>query len=122
MESVKLFEIKDYASLQTALDGLCQLLAEWGVAQEKTFDCKLVACELVGNVLKYGEGKAGLQVRFLGECVQVKALSESFFELPENIACSGLYAESGRGLFLVDAVTVERKLTESGDILVKIKK
>ena len=121
MESVKLFEIKDYASLQTALDGLCQLLAEWGVAQEKTFDCKLVACELAGNVLKYGEGKAGLQVRFLGECVQVKALSESFFELPENIVCSGLYAESGRGLFLVNSLCDGQIVAEKDGIVAKIK-
>ena len=121
MESVQVFEIKDYASLQTALDGLCQFLAEKNIAQEKVFDCKLVACELAGNVLKYTDGKAGLRVEVLDGCVCLKALSETFFELPENIVCSGLYAESGRGLFLVNSLCEGQIVAEQDGIVAKIK-
>jgi anti-sigma regulatory factor (Ser/Thr protein kinase) len=121
MESVQIFEVKDYTSLQTALDGLCQFLTKWKVAEEKVFDCKLVACELVGNVLKYTDGKAGLQVSIADGIVSLKALSECFFELPENIVCSGLYAESGRGLFLVNSLCEGQISAETDGIVAKIK-
>ena len=121
MESVKVFQVNDFASLQTALDGLCQFLAEWGVAQEKGFDCKLVACELVGNVLKYTNGRAGLQAEVLNGCVRLKALSESFFKLPETIVCSGLYAEGGRGLFLVNSLCEGQIVAEEDGIVATIK-
>ena len=121
MESVQVFEVKDYASLQTALDELCQFLAVKGILQEKIFDCKLVACELVGNVLKYTDGKAGLQVKVFEDCICLKALSETFFELPEHIVCSGLYAEGGRGLFLVNSLCDGQIAAEKNGIVAKIK-
>ena len=121
MESVKVFQVKDYASLQTALDGLCQFLAEWEIIQERIFDCKLIACELVGNVLKYTSGQAGLQAKIVEDCVQVKALSDTFFKLPESIVCSGLYAEGGRGLFLVNSLCGGQILAEEDGIVAIVK-
>ena len=121
MERVKVFQIKDLNALQTALDGLCQFLADWQVDQEKAFDCKLVACELVGNVLKYADGKAGLRVEVLDGFARLKALSDNFFGLPERIECSGLYAESGRGLFLVNTLCEGEITAEADGIVAKIK-
>ena len=121
MERVKVFQVKDLNTLQTALDGLCRFLAEWKVDQEKAFDCKLVACELVGNVLKYANGKAGLRVEVLDGFACLKALSDNFFGLPEKIECSGLYAESGRGLFLVNTLCEGEITAEPDGIVAKIK-
>ena len=121
MESVKLFQITDYNSLQAALDKLCQFLEEWKVEQEKIFDCKLVACELVGNVLKYAKGDAGLRIKISEGFAQLKALSKSFFELPEKIVCSDWYAESGRGLFLVKSLCDGEIAAEIDGIVAKIK-
>ena len=121
MESVKLFQITDYDSLQMALESLCRFLEEWNVEQEKIFDCKLVACELVGNVLKYAKGNAGLRVKIAEGFAQLKALSESFFELPEKIVCSDRYAESGRGLFLVNSLCDGEIAAEVDGIVAKIK-
>ena len=121
MESVQIFEVKDCASLQTALDLFCQFLAKHKVAEEKVFDCKLVACELVSNVLKYTAGKAGLRVEISTGWVYIKALSDQFFELPSVIVCSGLYAESGRGLFLVNSLCDGQITAEADGIVAKIK-
>ena len=121
MERVKVFQVKDLNALQAALDGLCQFLAEWKVDKEKAFDCKLVACELVGNVLKYADGKAGLRVEVLDGFARLKALSDSFFGLPEKIECSGLYAENGRGLFLVNTLCEGEITAEADGIVAKIK-
>ena len=116
-----LFNVKDYASLQTALEGLCQFLTERKVGQEQTFDCKLVACELLGNVLKYTNGDTGLCVEIADGFVCMKAKSNTFFELPEHIVCSGLYAESGRGLFLVNTLCEGQIFAEKDGIVAKLK-
>lgn len=121
MESVKVFEVKEYASLQTALEALCQFLVGHMVVEEKIFDCKLIACELVGNVLKYTTGKAGLEVAITEGIVQIKALSDAFFKLPEEIVCSGLYAENGRGLFLVNSLSEGQIIAEADGIVAKVK-
>lgn len=121
MESVTLFKVKDFEALQAALDGLCQLLTAHNVQEERVFDCKLIACELVGNVLKYTKGEAGLQVQIDGEFVTLKAVSERFFELPEKIVCSDITAESGRGLFLVYTLCEGRVSAEQDGIVAKLK-
>ena len=121
MESVKVFHVKDYASLQTALNGLCQFLTEWEIIQERIFDCKLIACELVGNVLKHTNKQASLQAQILEDCVRVKALSDTFFKLPDNIVCSGLYAEGGRGLFLVNSLCGGQIIAEEDGIVAVVK-
>lgn len=121
MENIKVFEVTDYASLQTALEGLCEVLTTWKVEREKVFDCKLIACELVGNVLKYTDGKAGLFVKLIEGVISLKALSDRFFELPETIVCSGLYAEGGRGLFLVNSLCEGQIFAEADGIVAKIK-
>ena len=121
MESVTLFKVKDLEALQPALDGLCQLLTAHNVQEERLFDCKLIACELVGNVLKYTNGEAGLQVQFDGEFVTLKAVSESFFRLPTKIVCSDITAESGRGLFLVHTLCEGCVSAEQDGIVAKVK-
>ncbi len=116
-----LFKVKDYASLQTALDGLCRFLTEREIGQEQVFDCKLVACELLGNVLKYTDGDTGLYAEIADGFVRLKVTSNTFFELPENIVCSGLYAESGRGLFIVNTLCEGQIVAEKDGIVAKIK-
>lgn len=122
MESVTLFKVKDREALQVALDGLCQLLTAHNVQEEQVFDCKLIACELVGNVLKYTKGEAALQVQIDEEGITLKAVSESFFELPDKIVCSDITAESGRGLFLVHTLCEGRVSAEQDGIVVKLKR
>ena len=115
------FKVKDYATLQAALDGLSQFLSEENVGSESMFDGKLVACELLGNVLKYSEGEAGLRAEIKDGFIELKVLSETFFELPEKIVCSGLLAESGRGLFLVNTLCEGQLTAEKDGIVARIK-
>jgi len=116
-----IFQVKDCAALQTALDGLCEELAVLQVNQDCIFDCKLVACELLGNALKHGGGRADLQAEVQGGCVVLKVLSKTVFQLPKQIECSGLLAENGRGLFLVNTLCEGAMYTEENAIVEKIR-
>ncbi len=115
------FEIKDYATLQTGIDALCTFLAQKNLPSDCIFDSKLVAYELLGNVLKHGDGKAILRCEIIEDFVELKICTNSVFELPKDKTCPDATAEHGRGLFLVDAVCEGRFYTQTDGIRVLIK-
>ena len=114
------FEIKDVTSMQTALEELCRFLDECRVSQERIFDSRLVASELVGNVLRHAGGMAWLMGEIKDGFVELRVRSERTFIPPATSVCSTVYSEHGRGLYLVDSVCLERSLGEDGAIVVKI--
>ena len=116
-----ILKIENYISLQTAIANLCRFLQEKEVSEEGVFHSRLVASELLGNVLKHSTGHATLHTAVKNGFVELTVCSSVQYTPPKKSVCSDEYAENGRGLFLVDAVSVERTMTESGDILVKIK-
>ena len=116
-----IFEIKDYPAMHAAIAELCDTLQKSSVPSERVFDSKLVISELVGNVLRHTDGKATLRGEINGEFIELTVHSTVAFLPPEKSRIADVYAESGRGLFLVDALCEKRMLTDEGGILVKIK-
>ncbi len=114
------FKIKDYADLQAAVGELTTALQAVGGIEERIFDCKLVVCELVGNVFKHTKGTSALQATLDKEFVTIKVFSETYFELPKQIVCSEEYCEHGRGLFLIKELCQELTSEQDG-FLVKLK-
>ncbi len=115
------FEIKDYQTMQKSIADFCRFLTDFGLSAETIFDCRLVANELIGNVLRHARGNADLQGCIEDGFVVLTVRSSSKFIPPKISSCSDVYAEHGRGLFLVDSVCAERISMENGDILVRIK-
>ena len=105
----------------TKADALASKSPTYPVHNEPNFNIKLVACELLGNVLKHGDGLAELHSEIQDGAVIVRVLSKQSFDLPEKITCSGMLAESGRGLFLVNTICEEQVFTEGNAIVAKIK-
>ena len=89
-------KIKNAAALQSALAELTKFLSEAGVSEEQVFDSKLIACELLGNVLRHTDGEAGLLSEIKDGHIELKILSQSLFALPEKIRCSDVFEEHGR--------------------------
>lgn len=115
------FEIKNYATLKEAVDGLCEFLSSRDVPEERVFDSKLVACELLGNVLRHEKGEARLHGEIKDGCIVLKILSENTFTPPETPACAEVFSENGRGLFLVKSMCEEFLAADDGGIRVKIR-
>jgi anti-sigma regulatory factor (Ser/Thr protein kinase) len=114
-------QVKDIQSLQLAVEKLCVFLSEQGVSSERIFDSRLVANELLGNVLQHGDKQAEFCYEINDGHVHITVRSKTAFIPPKQSVCSSMYAEHGRGLFLVDSVCVERIVTEDGGIAVRIK-
>lgn len=114
------FEIENYNALRASVEEFCEQLTLQKVPQGSIFDCKLVLYELLGNVLKHGNGRAELRCAVEAEFVELQISSKGTLSLPRHTPCADVYAENGRGLFLVESVCFERTITEDG-ILVRIK-
>ncbi|MGN0822435.1 MAG: ATP-binding protein [Candidatus Gallimonas sp.] len=115
------FEIDDFNALERALHTLCDRLTASDVPEETVFDSKLVACELLSNVLQHGGERAYCYATVDGDRILISVRGENGFRPPDNSACSDVTAECGRGLYLVDAMCESRDYDERDGIRVVIK-
>ena len=113
-------EIVSTTDLKNATLEICQYLEGNGVPKEKIFDCRLVVNELVGNVLRHSEGKASVKGNIKDGCIEIFVRSTQAFIPPTVSVCSPTTAEGGRGLYLVDSVSISRTVTPDGEIKVVI--
>ncbi len=114
-------EVKTLTDLRRAAETLCNGWAEHEIPQDKIFDCRLVVNELVGNVLRHSDGIAFVAATVEDGYIEIRIRSTKPFIPPIASVCSSTEAESGRGLFLVDNVSVSRSVTEDGEIKVVVK-
>lgn len=112
------FEIGDFNALRTALHEMTRILSEEHFSEETVFDCKLVASELLSNVLQHGGGRAVFLVEREGGELRLCVKGENGYRPPEKSACADVLAESGRGLFLVDSFCERRDYTAAEGIRV----
>lgn len=115
------FEIVSYESLKRAVDDFCAFLFSKNIPDERIFDSRLAAFELLGNVLQHSEGGAKFSATVEEEHIELKILGAKRYCPPEKGICAEVYSEHGRGLYLVDSVCTERIVTDDGGILVRIK-
>ena len=73
---------------------------------------QLVVSELVGNAVRHGRPPVQMWLRRVGRGVRVDVHDEAALVPPTSATLSGVDAESGRGLFLVDAVSAESGVDE----------
>ena len=115
------FEVRDNQTLQQSVAAFCRFLTDFGLSAENVFDCRLVANELLGNVLRHAKGTANMQSKIEDGFVVLQIRSSAAYIPPQNSVCSDVYAEHGRGLFLVDSVCAERVTNADGVLTVRIK-
>lgn len=116
-----IFEIDGYNALRSALHKMCLSLREERLSEGTVFNCKLVADELLSNALQYGGGSAVFAFERRGDSVRIVVKSANDFQPLEESACSPVYEERGRGLFLVDAVSENRLYSKEEGISVTVR-
>ena len=115
------FQLNNYAALKEAIREICDVLASVGAHEDCVFNSRLAINELVGNVLRHTGGTASLKGEITDDYVEWRVCSETPFYPPKNSPCVDVYAEHGRGLYLVDSLCGERTVTQDGVICVRIK-
>ncbi len=114
--------IEDYKSMRGALEEMCRTLRTVpGMTETALFDSRLIATELLSNVLRHGGGRALFAFACEGGEVRITVRDENKFRPPETSEPATVTAESGRGLFLVDALSEKRDYTEECGIRVVLR-
>lgn len=115
------FKVTNSAMLQAALEELTSFLDEMGIDGERIFDSKLVACELLGNVLRHTDSETELRGEVKDGHIELKITSNSPFKAPKKIVCSDVFCECGRGLFLVNELCEGQIFSETDGIRVRLR-
>ena len=115
------FEIDDFNALRQALQQMCLTFTAEHIPEDAVFNSKLVADELLSNVLQHGGGRAYFNAAKEGDEIKLTVRGENEYRPPEQSACANVLAERGRGLFLVDAYCERREYSERDGIRVFIK-
>lgn len=114
-------KVQNREAMKRAISVLTDFLFERDVPEDCVFYSKLVVSELIDNIFRHSDGDASLTGEVKGEFIELTVNSSAYFCPPTESRCSDVYAESGRGLFLVDSVCAERTATEEGGIKVRIR-
>ena len=114
-----IFEVKNCDTLQEALKAFCEFLQAQNVPPESVFDSRLVACELLSNVLRHTDGEAKLIGDIKDGGIDLKILSDFAFFPKGDCSCADVYSEHGRGLYLVQSVCKEHIFIEEDGIRVR---
>lgn len=113
--------ITDLATLSEGKERLVQFLTEHAVSESATFAGKLVLCELVGNILRHSTAFAEVESKIEQGFLELTVRSSDCYLPPETSRCSDVYAEGGRGLFIVDSICHSRTAIKGGvRVLIKL--
>ena len=115
------FEIDDFNALREALHKMCVQFSAERIPDDAVFNSKLVADELLSNVLQHGGGRAYFAAMREGDEIKLSVRGENGYRPPEKSVCADVFAERGRGLFLVDRYCVRREFSELEGIRVYIR-
>lgn len=115
------FEVSTYSEMKAAIDSVCERLADENFSEDAVFNCKLIACELLSNVIQHGGERAHFSVTCQPHEIVLSVKGKNGFCPPEQSVCSDPSTTYGRGLYLVDRLCVRREYSPEQGIIVIIR-
>lgn len=115
------FSIGDFNALRCALHEMCRRFSAEFIPEDALFKVRLVADELLSNVLQHGGGRATLRAERVGDEIRLFVRGENEYRPPEESAPADVFSERGRGLFLVDSFCEKREYSEADGVCVLIR-
>ncbi len=116
-------KIDNLECLNDVLEQLSIFLEGCDIDIDDIFDSKIVTCELVTNVFRHTDGVAtaewGVEDGYIH--ISVTSNNQSGQEGVINPQLPDVFAESGRGLYIVQSICEGEIKTKGGTIKVKIK-
>jgi anti-sigma regulatory factor (Ser/Thr protein kinase) len=103
------FKVENLKEMNSALQSFVNFLKKQSIPDETMFDSKLVSCELITNVLRHCGESATFCAEVKGQTIYITVSSEVCQgeqcqkHLQEPVL-PDVFAESGRGLYIVKAL------------------
>ena len=115
------FKVDNLKNMRSMLKAFAETLKAEGVAEDDIFAGKLVSCELITNVIRHGRDEAEFSGTLTGEEIIITVTADSFKGVNLNRPVPDVFAESGRGLYIVKSLCRgEIECSDRGDIKVVI--
>ena len=115
------FKVDNLKNMNTELKSFAEFLRVSGASDDDVFACKLVACELITNVVRHGGDEAELKGNITGETIEITVSAESLKGVDMVRPAPDVFAESGRGLYIVKCFCGELK-NDGGEVRAVIKR
>ena len=115
------FKVDDLKNMNAFLKPFLDYLESENVDADCVFDCRLVSCELISNVIKHCGESAHFNGYLTGEEVVINVQGSSTAVIPKPSLPEAL-AESGRGLYIINAVSGGNIRVQGNKITVILKR
>ena len=116
------FKVDSLKNMSSQLQTFTEFLRLSGADDEDIFASKLVSCELITNVIRHGGDSAEFSGSLSGDTIIITVTAESFKGLDITRPAPDVFAESGRGLYIVKSICSDIERGERGEIKVVIKR
>ena len=116
------FKIDNLKTMSSHLKTFAEFLRLSGADDEDIFASKLVSCELITNVIRHGGDEAEFTGSLSKDTITISVTAESFKNLDISRPAPDVFAESGRGLYIIKSLSSNIERGERGEIKVLIRR
>lgn len=116
------FKVDNLKNMGLQLKTFVDFLRLSGADDEDIFTSKLVSCELITNVIRHGGDEAEFTGSLSGDTIIITVTAESFKGLDISRPVPDVFAESGRGLYIIKSICSNIERGERGEIKVIIRR
>ena len=103
------FTVDNLKNMNSELREFAELLRANSIADDDIFASRLVSCELITNVIRHGGESAEFLGELLSDRICITVTADSLRDVNLDTEMPDVFAESGRGLYIIRSVC-------SGDI------
>ncbi len=116
------FKVDNLIYMNAALQDFSDYLREQNVAEDDVFDSRLVSCELITNVIRHLGESAFFSGELCGDGIRIRVWSQSSGGVTLKPTLPDVFAESGRGLYIVNSICDGDIKVVGNEIVVYIKR
>ncbi len=115
------FKVDNLKNMNSELREFAEFLRLADVGDDDIFASRLVSCELITNVIRHGGDAAEFTGALTGEGIRITVAAESLKGVSLEGKAPDVFAESGRGLYIIKSLCGDIERGESGEVKVLIK-
>jgi anti-sigma regulatory factor (Ser/Thr protein kinase) len=114
------FEVDNLTNMNVALQDFLNYLTQKNVSEDEIFDCRLVSCELITNVIRHCGETAYFKGDLRGHKVFISVSSKNSGDVHLKADLPDVFSESGRGLYIINAICDGNMKVKGNEIKVAI--
>lgn len=114
------FKVDNLKEMKSELKVFSDFLHASGVGEDGIFRSKLISCELITNVIRHGGEEAQFTGNIEGKNIVIKVSAGSLKNIDTDRVAPDVFAESGRGLFIVKTLCKGNIINGDGEIIVTV--